>query len=335
MKTKRYFFLTVLFFLIGNIYSQGVKELTGITSGLATKADTSVKEKTWIFGGTSLITFGQDYMVNWNAGGVPAINVKGVGNVFLKYAKNKIFWENVLDVNYGVQRNFETKINTKTDDKFEFNTNLGYIIGKNWNCGALVKYQTQMTQGYQQDTILTSNFMTPGYLITSLGMEYKRTMWSFFISPITGKTTFKTDDRFYSTNSFGVDSGIRAHFGLGAYMKVAYKYDVHPKIHLDTKLELFYDYISQPYYQADNNSVNLDMNFEMRWNFMITKWLMATLYTAMIYDYDIQFPVYEADGLTPKIGYDGKAMTTDHLQFKENFGLSFTYNFKVPNKEKK
>ncbi|MBP7101940.1 MAG: DUF3078 domain-containing protein [Bacteroidales bacterium] len=335
MKTKIYFLILAMLAFITTMYSQEVKELVTTTSEVTKKIDTTVKEKTWIFGGASLITFGQDYMVNWNAGGVPAINVKGVGNIFLKYAKNKIFWENVLDVNYGIQRNFETKINTKTDDKLEFNTNFGYLIGKNWNLGALVKYQTQMTQGYKNDTILTSNFMTPGYLITSLGIEYKRPMWSFFISPITGKTTFKTDNRFYPINSFAVDSGKKVHIGVGAFMKVAYKYDIHPKIHLDTKLELFYDYIKQPYYQADNNSLNLDVNFEMRWNFMITKWLMATLYTAIIYDYDIRFAVYQADGVTPKLGYDGKPMTTDHVQFKENFGLSFTYNFKVPNKEKK
>ena len=67
-----------------------------------------------------------------------------------------------------------------------------------------MKYQTQMTQGYKNDTILTSNFMTPGYLITSVGIEYKRKMWSLFISPLTNKTTFKTDNRFYDVNSFSL-----------------------------------------------------------------------------------------------------------------------------------
>lgn len=326
LKNVKLLFIFSLFFVFTtNSYSQEVKELATTTSGLGDKADTSIKEKTWIFGGSSLITFGQDYMHNWNAGGVPAINLKGMGNLYLHYAKDKIFWENVLDVTYGIQRNFETKINTKTDDKLEFNTNLGYILGKNWNCGALMKFQTQMTQGYKNDTILTSTFMTPGYLITSIGVEYKRKMWSFFISPITGKTTFKLDNRFYEVNSFSVDSGKRVYGGFGAFMKLAYKYDIHEKIHLDTKLELFSDYLNQP--------EKIDVNFEMRWNFMITEWLMATLYTALIYDYDIRFPVYEADGVTPKIGYDGKQLTTDHLQFKESFGLSFTYKFKTPEKK--
>ncbi len=326
LKNVKLLFIFSLFLVFTtNGYSQEVRELATTTSGLGDKADTSIKEKTWIFGGASLITFGQDYMKNWNAGGVPAINLKGMGNLYLNYAKDRIFWENVLDITYGIQRNFETKINTKTDDKLEFNTNLGYIIGRNWNCGALMKFQTQMTQGYKSDTILTSNFMTPGYLITSIGVEYKRKMWSFFISPITGKTTFKLDNRFLPINSFSVDSGKIVYAGLGAFMKLAYKYDIHERIHLDTKLELFSDYLNQP--------EKIDVNFEMRWNFMITEWLMATLYTAMIYDYDIRFPVYEADGVTPKMGHDGKQLTTDHLQFKENFGLSFTYKFKVPEKK--
>lgn len=329
MNKKEYLLVIALIITSFNLKlsAQEVQEIATATSAVAQKVDTSVKEKTWVFGGTSLITFGQDYVHNWNAGGTPAINLKGMGNVFLKYSKNKIFWENILDVTYGVQRNFETKRTTKTDDKFEFNTNLGYLIGRNWNCGALMKYQTQMTQGYKNDTVLTSNFMTPGYLITSVGIEYKRKMWSLFISPLTNKTTFKTDNRFYDVNSFSVDSGKKVYAGLGAFLKAVYKYDIHPKVHLDTKLELFSDYLDQP--------ENIDVNFEMRWNFMITEWLMATLYIAVLYDYDIRFTVYENDGVTPKIGHDGKAMTTDHVQFKENFGLSFTYKFNVPKLTKK
>jgi len=328
MKIKKYFIvlISIAVFSIINTYSQEVKEIASSTSAVAHKADTSIKEKLWNFGGSSLITFGQDYMINWNAGGVPAINIKGNGNLFLKYAKKNLFWENVLDITYGLQRNFETKINTKTDDKLEFNTNLGYIIGRNWNCGVLVKYLTQMTKGYKNDTVLTSNFMTPGYLITSIGMEYKRKMWSFFISPVTGKTTFKLDPTFLTVNSFSVDSGKSARIGLGAYMKVAFKYDIHPKIHLDTKLELFSDYFNKPQ--------NVDVDFEMRWNFMVTKWLMATLYSAIIYDYDIRFNRYDSDG-NIMVGSDGKNLTTDHLQFKQSFGLSFTYNFKIPNKDAK
>ena len=107
-------------------------------------------------------------------------------------------------------------------------------------------------------------------------------------------------------------------------MKIAYKYDIHSKIHLDTKLELFSDYFNHPQ--------NIDVDFEMRWNFIVTKWLMATLYTAIIYDYDIRFNRYDADG-NIMVGRDGKNLTTDHVQFKENFGLSLTYNFKVPNKK--
>lgn len=116
-------------------------------------------------------------------------------------------------------------------------------------------------------------------------MKYKRTMWSFFISPITSKTTFKTDNRFYFINGFGVDSEKRVHAGVGDFMKVADNYDAHLKIHLTPKFELFYDFIIPRYYQEDNNNANLDVNFEMLWNFMITKWLMAILYTAIIYDY--------------------------------------------------
>jgi len=59
----------------------------------------------------------------------------------------------------------------------------------------------------------------------------------------------------------------------------------------------------------------------------MTEWLSFSIYVAAIYDYDVRFTVFEDDGVTPRKAADGSEMTTDHLQFKENFGLTLTNKF--------
>jgi len=44
----------------------------------------------------------------------------------------------------------------------------------------------------------------------------------------------------------------------------------------------------------------------------------------LLYDYNIRFPVYDADGTVIE------GITTDHLQFQELFGLTLGYKFKLP-----
>ena len=161
--------------------------------------------------------------------------------------------------------------------------------------------------------------MTPGYVVLSLGINYKRKMWAWYISPIAAKMTTKTDPIFYNQIAFGVDSNKKTHLSVGAFTRISFAADIHPKINLNTKFELFYDYMGE-YNQMRNTTAN----FEMTWRFSITEWLSITLKTALLYDYNIRFPVYDKDGAA----IDG--ITTDHLQFQELFGLTLGYKFRVP-----
>jgi hypothetical protein len=88
---------------------------------------------------------------------------------------------------------------------------------------------------------------------------------------------------------------------------------------LNTKLELFYDYLGE-YKQMRNTMAN----YEMTWRFSITEWLSISFKAALLYDYNVRFPVYETDGITVING-----ITTDHLQFQETFGLTLGYKFRI------
>ncbi len=83
--------------------------------------------------------------------------------------------------------------------------------------------------------------MTPGYITLSLGMNYKRKMWTWYISPIAAKLTTKTDPVFYGQEAFAVPANKKAYFSVGAFTRISFTADIHPKVNLNTKLEIFYD----------------------------------------------------------------------------------------------
>ena len=315
-----FFFSNVSFAQIGAEVAEQAREAAGI-------ADTSRSDK-WVFGGIFQLSLNQSYSKNWMGSSDPFIGLSTLDNLYLFYHKNKLSWENTLDLDFGMRLTFlssgtENTKYEKTSDKIEFNSKLGFKAGGNWYYGALLNMNTQLvaSKDPQNDSVVTSRFMTPGYITLSLGMDYKRKMWSWYISPIAGKMNIKADKDFYERPAFGVDSFRKAYFSVGAFTRLSFAADIHPKINLNTKLELFYDYLGE-YKQARN----LATNFEMTWRFSITDWLSVTLRTALLYDYNVRFDVYDSNG--DKI--DGA--TTDHLQFQETFGLTLGYKFKVSKK---
>ena len=326
---KRIFLTTILcvFFFFNATFAQVGAEVADQAREAAGIADTSRNDK-WIFGGIFQLSLNQSYSKNWIGSSNPFIGLSTLDHLYLFYHKNKLTWENTLDLDFGMRLTFansgsENVKYEKTSDKLDFNSKLGFKAGGHWYYGALLNLNTQIMVGKdpQNDTVVTSGFMTPGYLTLSLGMNYKREKWSWYISPIAGKMTAKLDDNFYDRPAFGVDSFRRVNFSVGAFTRVSFAADIHPKINLNTKLELFYDYLGEYAYLR-----NLATNFEMTWRFSITEWLSITLRTALLYDYNIRFDVYDSNG--QKI--DG--ITTDHVQFQETFGLTLGYKFKVPKK---
>jgi hypothetical protein len=211
----------------------------------------------------------------------------------------------------------------KTSDKIEFNSQLGFKATGHWYYGGLLNIHTQVANGWDvSHTNRISSFMTPGYITLSTGMNYKRKKWALYVSPIAAKLITKIDKEFYRQIAFGVDSNTKTHLSVGAFIRLSFDADIHPKVHLNTKLEFFYDYMGK-YTQLRNAMTN----YEMTWRFSITQWLSITFKAALLYDYNIRFPVYEQDGITIIEG-----RTTDHLQFQESFGLTLGYKFRFVKK---
>ncbi len=289
----------------------------------AVVADTA---KPWKIGGIISVNGQQVSLTNWSAGGNNSISVAGLINVFAKYKKGKVTWDNNLELGYGVINQGDSKKWWKNDDKIQFSSKFGRELKKHWYATALADFRTQFANGYNypNDSVYISKFMAPGYALAAIGFDYKpNDKFSAFIAPVTGKFTFVNDDTLAKYGAFGVQKEIRDpntslvtqkylthREEFGAYLKMQYQTKVMENITFQTVLELFSNYM--------NNPENVDVNWSTLTTFKVNKFISATLATQLIYDDDVN--VLRNAG-------DQKGTVGPDVQFKQVLGLGFTYKF--------
>jgi len=154
---------------------------------------------------------------------------------------------------------------------------------KNWYAAALVNFNSQALEGFAYtDTVNTkiSNFLAPGKLLVSLGMDYRpNDNFSLFISPVTTRWIFKKDPDFYALNKFGVPSFKKSYNEIGAYVTAKYNKALTKWATYAGRLDLFSNY--------KRNPQNIDIYFTNLLAMKFNKWLGTTISLDMIYDDDI------------------------------------------------
>jgi hypothetical protein len=271
----------------------------------------------WKTGGIFAITGSQTSLTNWAAGGENSVSLNALFSVFANYKKGKGAWDNSLDIGYGLlKQGWGKEIPfSKTDDKVDLLSKFGYKAFKNWYYAALFNAKTQMTPGYKlpTDTIKISNFLAPAYVIAAIGMDYKpNNHLSMFIAPFTAKWTIVNDSILSAAGAFGVDEGKFLKSEFGGYIRFIYtkndfKSPFLKNISFTTKLDLYSNYLKEP--------EKIDVNWEVLIAMKVNKYITINLTTNLIYDYDIKFPS------------DLNAAGVDKIQFKEIFGVGFSYKF--------
>lgn len=284
------------------------------TSSLFAQTETVVPADTsyWDIGGITSVTLSQTMYKYWAAGGDNSVAFNGLFNIHADYLKDKVSWKNNLELGYGAQktRNFPLR---KVDDKIDFASKFGYKAVNKFYYSALTNFKTQFAEGYEYldngDSALVSDFMAPGYLLYSVGIDYiPNKEFSIYTSPFTGKTTF-VNNKFLSDNAaFGVDTGKTIRHEFGAYVKIEYNKKVNEILTINSKLGLFSNYLKNPQ--------NIDVNFDLLASLKITKFIAVNFTLQMIYDDDI-LVVVDSD-----TGRKGQRM-----QIKEMLGVGFSYNF--------
>ncbi|QGY46236.1 DUF3078 domain-containing protein [Maribellus comscasis] len=269
--------------------------------------------KLWKTGGVFTFNFSQVSLTNWVAGGKSSASGIFMVNTFANYKKDKLSWDNSIDLSYGFLKEKDNEV-VKSDDKIDFSSKLGFTASKRWNYSGLLNFKSQFAPGYNypntDDAI--SRFMAPGYLNLALGMDYKTENMSVLLSPATGKFTFVTDDVLADAGAFGVDPGKKSRSELGAFVKFEGKTPLVKNVDLQTKLDLFSNYL--------NNPQNIDVDWKVMVNMKINEYLSANLVSHIIYDDDVDISIdNDGDGTIDETG--------PRIQFMEMFGLGLSYKF--------
>lgn len=321
------FVLLGIYFIFSNLLFSQVKEAENIIKKTP-KADTVG----WKNGGLITISLAQTSLTNWAAGGQNSVSIQGLISLFASHKTINTVWDNNLDIGYGLLQQGESKKFIKTDDKLEVTSKFGFLFQKNLFIAAALNFKTQMTVGwnYSKDTQKISNFLSPAYLITGLGVDWKpNTSLSVFAAPFTGRLTYVNDQELANKGAFGVKPAIYDSLGailqegenwkkeFGGFIRIFFtksdfEVEFLKNLTITSKLELFSDYLNKPQ--------NIDVNWENLIVFKVNKIISVNLTTHLIYDDNVKIPI-DSNG-------DGKFDSfAPRTQFKEIFGLGFSLNF--------
>ena len=236
--------------------------------------------------------------VNWNAGGNSAISGLIKGTFTRKYQNGNLKWNNELIMRYGVSKQDGVELR-KTDDALQFTSTFGYRkdTTSNWYHSAKFNFNTQFTSGYAYPNteLAISKPFAPAYTFLGVGAEFnnKKKNLQLYISPLTLKNTMVLDQRLADQGAFGVDkaiydpltgrkirSGKNSRTELGFLFTNNYKTEIVKNINLENKLTLYSDYI--------NNFGNIDVDWQLQFDFIVNKYVRANINTHVIYDDDIK-----------------------------------------------
>jgi hypothetical protein len=308
-------FTTVLTVLsISSLHAQNpVQSLKDAANSVTiTKDPNDTIKQTWKTGGIYNLTFNQAALSNWSAGGDnSAISLSTLLDIYAFYTDGRRSWDNTLTLAYGLT-NTTSLGSRKTDDRIDLVSKYGYDVGKKWYLSGLVNFRTQFAKGYNypdvNTKVLTSDLLAPAYLLLSAGMDYKpNDHFSLFLSPLTVREVIVNNDSLAALGAFGVDSGHRSRFELGAYASITYSTNLSKTANYSTKLDLFSNYLHHP------QDISLYMTNIL--NVKVTRLISMNLSVTMIYDNDIKS--IKKDGT-----YGGPA-----LQLQEIMGIGLAYKF--------
>lgn len=255
-------------------------------------------------------TFSQVSLTNWAAGGEGSVAFNAMGNFALNYKEGNNSWQNKLEMGYGLVKPGDDMMK-KSDDKIHFESKYGRKANETINWTALMSFRSQFFEGYNypdgENKVLLSNFLAPGYLNFSVGINWKPVEYfSAFFGPATPKLTIVNDQALADIGAFGVEPGKNTRFEFGGLAVFNFKKDIIDNVNLSSNLELYSNYLKNPQ--------NIDIIWDVTIFMKINNFLSANITTNLLYDDDIM--ITDADG---NVG--------PRVQFKEVLGVGLTFKF--------
>lgn len=309
MKKALLLSLACLVYLAGIAQDETMRNLRAESERTIKKdeADTTVRK--WKKGGMYGVNISQGSLNNWAAGGDDfSLSINSILNLFAFYKEGKHSWDNTLDFNLGYVRTSSLG-SRKNDDRIDILSKYGYALNPKLNLAGLFNFRSQFFKGYtySDDTrTFSSAFLSPGYLLVSLGIDYKPIPeLSIFISPITSRWTIVNNDELSARGLYGVDPGKKSKNEIGAFSSINYLKEFNKNVSYKGRLDLFSNY--------GNNPQNIDVFMSNVLNVKLGGIFTATWSVDMIYDDDAKL--------------FGENATSPALQVKSLIGLGLQLRF--------
>ncbi len=272
-----------LFSLLTMAQDQSVKALQAESGKTIKKDPADTSKKNWRKGGIYSLNVSQASLTNWAAGGDEfSLAVNSLLSMYAFYQKDKHSWDNTFDFNLGYVKS--TSIGgRKNDDRFDLLSKYGYALTSKLNLAGLVNLRSQFFKGYSFDNVktLSSNFMAPGYLLVSAGLDYKpNKALSIYVSPLTARWVIVRDTALSNKGAYGVTPGKKSNLEIGAFASINYLKEISKNITYKARLDLFSNYRRNPQ--------NVDLFMSNILNVKLSKVLSATWGVDLIYDDDVK-----------------------------------------------
>ena len=267
--------------------------------------------KAWKFTGTSKISLGSIALSNWSAGGENALSALFSMDYQYNYLKDNSKWDNRAIFLYGTNKQGSNDFE-KTDDRIDITSMYGYKASEKWFYTFEANFRTQFDQGFEKDDAgvkrVNSEFMAPGYLTVSPGMEYTANEnFKINMSPVSSKVTFVQNDSLSNAGAFGVDPGENIRYEFGAYVNLNWKKDFNEHFGMEHLVRLYSNYLKNPQ--------NVDIDWTAKFFVKATKYLSIDFLVQGIYDDDVKF--------TTETGGEGS-----RLQLKSLLAVGLVYEIK-------
>jgi hypothetical protein len=299
-----------LFLMPGFLFAQDevIRKLR-IDAERSIKKEADTSSKPWKRGALIGLNISQGSLSNWAAGGDDfSLSANSNINLFAFYKKGKISWDNTFDLNLGYV-NTTSQGGRKNDDRFDFLSKYGTAVNSKLNVSVLANLRSQIFKGYTYPNgvkTYSSTFLAPGYLLNSLGLDYKPVKGlSIYFSPVTARWVIVRDTALANRGAYGVTPGKTSNFEFGAFATIAYQRIINKIITYKGRMDLFSNYKHDPW--------NIDVFIANAFNAKLGKSLAVSWSLDFIYDDDVRL--------------FGKNQRSPGLQIKSLVGIGILKRF--------
>ncbi|MCX6317639.1 MAG: DUF3078 domain-containing protein [Bacteroidetes bacterium] len=290
--------LLISFAIAATAQDLSVRNLQNESLKYLQKKSDDTTRKNWRKGGLYNLNISQASLSNWAAGGDEfSLAVNSLLSLYAFYKKDRHSWDNTFDFNLGYV-NTTSLGSRKNDDRFDLLSKYGYALNPKLNLAGLVNLRSQFFKGYsftENVKTLSSNFMAPGYLLLSTGLDFKPTKnLSIYVSPLTARWVIVRDTVLSNKGAYGVQPGKKTNLEVGGFATIGYQKEISKNITYKGRLDLFSNYKKNPQ--------NVDLFMSNILSVKLSKILSATWGVDLIYDDDVRLfgPTKTSPGLQVK-----------------------------------